>query len=755
MTKKYLLLSAIFTSFLASEAQVIIPDFNMSATSICAGQSVTFTDNSSAISTPPINSWNWNFDFSSIGGASPSTANTQGPHTVTFSNPGTYVIRLTVSNGTLTDDVTKTLNVSVGNPLPVSQNFEGTFPSGGWSVSNQNNVSGQDWQVNTSVGYSSSRSLWRDLCSSNIGTNALYLNFPRVNLSGVTAAAVEFRLAYKAWSSTSFATLTLQASTDCGLTYTDIWTQSGEQLATVSPWFGATCFTPSSTSDWGYRMIDVSSLAGNAAVDFRLKLTDTFSNHIYIDDVSVQAYATPPNAPTSLTATAPFFNQVNLSWTDNASNEQGFQVERSTDNFATYTVLSSNLPANTTTYTDNTVSDNTTYQYRVRAFFLSLNSAYSNIATVTTPNISLNAPTGLTATAVSASRINLSWTDTEVNEAGYKVERSTDGVSFTEIASSLPANSTSYSDNGLSAGTQYYYRVRSFLGTTHSLYSNTADATTFIVISTPTTLVATAASVSQIDLTWNDNATNEAGYKVERSTDGIDFSEIADLPANSTNYSNTGLTSGILYFYRVRAYNGVVFSSYSNTAQATTQVIINTPTNLVATAISPFQIDITWEDNATNEAGYRLERSLNGVDFEVISGTGLPANSTAFSDAPLNQQTTYYYRVMAFNGPFLSSEYSNVAQATTPLATALENSLNEAIRVFPNPSKGDIIVNLAEAHLYNSTIEIYNAMGVKMIEKQQGHQSQVFLDLSNTPRGVYFVRIISEKGRFYRKIVLQ
>ncbi|MFN3316908.1 MAG: fibronectin type III domain-containing protein, partial [Raineya sp.] len=363
-----------------------------------------------------------------------------------------------VSNGILTESTNKILNVSVGNPLPVSQDFEGTFPSGGWSVSNQNNTTGQDWQVNTTVGYSSSRSLWRNLCSSSIGTNALYLNFPRVNLVGVVAAAVEFKLAYRAWSTTSFATLTLQASTNCGVSYTDVWTQSGEQLATVSPWFSTTCFTPASTSEWASRIIDVSSLSGNAAVDFRLKLTDMFSNHIYIDDVSVKGYTTPPNAPTSLTATAPFFNQVNLSWTDNDTSEQGFELERSTDNFATFTVLSNNLPPNTTSYTDNTVAPNTTYQYRVRAFFLSLNSAYSNIANVTTPNVSLNAPTSLTATAVSASRINLAWVDNDINEAGYKVERSTDGISFTEIAD-LPANSASYANTGLGSGILYFYRV--------------------------------------------------------------------------------------------------------------------------------------------------------------------------------------------------------------------------------------------------------------------------------------------------------
>jgi len=752
--KKNILVLLTWFAWQLAEAQVLIADFTMSATSICVGQSVTFTDASTAIATPPINSWNWNFDFTSIGGASPSTANTQGPHTVTFNNAGTYVIRLTVSNGTLTESVNKTLNVSVGVALPISQDFEGTFPSGGWTVSNQNSSPTQNWQQNNSVGYSSSKCAWYNLCTSNIGTNALYLNFPRVNLVGAVAAAVEFRLAYRAWSASNFATLTLQASTNCGASYIDVWTQSGEPLATVSPWFSATCFTPASTSDWGHRIIDVSSLVGNPSVDFRFKLTDVYSNHIYIDNILVQAYSTPPPAPTSLTATAPFFNQVNLSWTDNATGEQGYKVERSLDGI-TFTEIASNLPPNTTSYTDNTVSPSTLYYYRVRAYFLSLNSAYSNVASVTTPNVVLSAPSSLTATAVSSSRINLSWTDNEINEAGYKVERSPDGITFTEIASSLPANSTTYSDLGLSPGTQYYYRVRCFFGSVDSPYSNVADATTFIVVAAPTSLTATAASPSQINLAWTDNATNEVGYKVERSTDGSTFTEIADLPANSTSFANTGLPSGTLYFYRVRAYNGSIFSGYSNVAQATTQVVINPPTDLVATAVSPNQIDLNWTDNATNEAGYKVERSTDGNNFTEISGTGLGANVTTYADAPLTPNTTYYYRVRAFNGPFIFSAYSNVAQATTPLPTALEIATDKAIKVYPNPSQGNLFVNLADANLHDCKLLLYNTTGTKLLETNQANQSQVFLDLSNVPKGVYVLHIVSEKGRFYRKIVLQ
>lgn len=87
----------------------------------------------------------------------------------------------------------------------------------------------------------------------------------------------------------------------------------------------------------------------------------------------------------------------------------------------------------------------------------------------------------------------------------------------------------------------------------------------------PSNLSATAASSSQVNLSWTDNSNNETGFRIERSTDGSNFSQIATRGAGVTNYSNTGLDSCTRYYYRVRAYNGGGDSEYSNTANAKTQ----------------------------------------------------------------------------------------------------------------------------------------------------------------------------------------
>jgi hypothetical protein len=87
----------------------------------------------------------------------------------------------------------------------------------------------------------------------------------------------------------------------------------------------------------------------------------------------------------------------------------------------------------------------------------------------------------------------------------------------------------------------------------------------------PSNLTATAASSSVINLTWNDDANNETGFYIERSTaSGSSFSQIASVGANVTSYQNTGLSASTTYYYRVRAYNGLGSSAYSNEASATT-----------------------------------------------------------------------------------------------------------------------------------------------------------------------------------------
>src|SRR3989442_2245929 len=93
---------------------------------------------------------------------------------------------------------------------------------------------------------------------------------------------------------------------------------------------------------------------------------------------------------------------------------------------------------------------------------------------------------------------------------------------------------------------------------------------------TPSDLVARPVSLSQINLAWTDNATDEDGFRVERCTGPgcTSFTEIAILGQNVTAFTNTGLNAGTNYSYRVRAYNPVGNSAYSNAVPSTTPFLV-------------------------------------------------------------------------------------------------------------------------------------------------------------------------------------
>lgn len=188
---------------------------------------------------------------------------------------------------------------------------------------------------------------------------------------------------------------------------------------------------------------------------------------------------------------------------------------------------------------------------------------------------------------------------------------------------------------------------------------------------TPANLSATAQSASTISLEWDDMATNELAYEIERCEGAgcTDYTLLVGLGADVESYSDSGLVEETSYSYRVRATNTIGASGYSNEASATTEPLPappdGDPTNLVATSDAPGLVSLMWDDNATNEGGYNIER-CTGVgcsDFAAIVVTG--ADVVSYDDSTVAAETSYEYRVQAVNEAGVST-YSNTAAVTTP-----------------------------------------------------------------------------------------
>ena len=388
-----------------------------------------------------------------------------------------------------------------------------------------------------------------------------------------------------------------------------------------------------------------------------------------------------PTAPGSLTATASGPVQINLSWT--ASTETGgaistYLVERcagaSCSNFAqigTSTTLS---------YNDSSLTGSTTYNYRIRARDTNNNTGpYSNTATATTAAPTFATPSSLTATASGPVQVNLSWaaaTETGGTITQYQIQRCS-GANCTNFAQSGTSTTLSYSDtSGLLGSTSYSYQVRATDGTNFSGFSNTATATTAAPIFTaPSALTATAASSTQINLSWT--AGTETGgaiaqYLIQRCSGASCTSFTQVGTSTTTTYSDTGLTPSASYSYRVQTSDANSnTSAFSNTASATTLVTSPTaPSGLTASASGPVQINLSW--TASTETGgtisqYLVERCTGALctTFAQI-GTSM---TTSYSDSGLTGSTTYTYRVRAQDSNNNNGPYSNTAAATTAAPT--------------------------------------------------------------------------------------
>ena len=287
------------------------------------------------------------------------------------------------------------------------------------------------------------------------------------------------------------------------------------------------------------------------------------------------------------------------------------------------------------------------------------------------------APTTLTATAVSFSGISLAWADNSTNENAFTIERCQDnGFACTEftLLAQIGANSRSYHDSGLSGSSTYRYRVSAYNSGGASSLSNEAVAATPPPPpppAAPTNLTATAVSTSQITLAWSDNSSDEVAFYVERCQDAgapcTNFEVVAGINANMTSYSDYWLQSGSTYRYRVSAVNVGGRSEHSNEASARTfdpPPPPAAPGALTATAVGISQINIAWIDNSGGQAGFYVERCTGPGCASFAQIAQLSSGVTTFPNSGLSSNTTYRYRVRAFNVNGISG-FSNTADATT------------------------------------------------------------------------------------------
>lgn len=353
---------------------------------------------------------------------------------------------------------------------------------------------------------------------------------------------------------------------------------------------------------------------------------------------------------------------VQITWTDNSMNEDGFRVERSASDAGPWTTLVTTTAGITSAQDGSGIPNQERVCYRVIAFNQYGDGPASNTSCTAFPA----APTNLVAKSADAQTIDLTWTDNSAFEDGYEVQRCCQTGWI--VVANLPANTTSYRDGGLTANTTYYYQVRAKKDQGFSASSNYASAITAATPPSPPSAYAYPASSTIISAYWIDNSGLAETFRVERSLDGgATWMAFGSLVPGQTSLNDDGRVPEQTVCYRVYAANDRGESGPSNVACTAPPI---GPTDLVATTVDYQSIGLTWTDNSAVEDGYWVLRYDCYYDdygnyycgYFIVAE--LTANTTNFIDAGLSSQTFYSYFVVAFKDGG-TSDYSNEADATT------------------------------------------------------------------------------------------
>ncbi|HQO10045.1 MAG TPA: SUMF1/EgtB/PvdO family nonheme iron enzyme, partial [Clostridiales bacterium] len=302
----------------------------------------------------------------------------------------------------------------------------------------------------------------------------------------------------------------------------------------------------------------------NDSLAYRVKgYKGTYTSNYTQADVSSLTF--PP--PTNLTYTKLDLNSIRLNWTDNSNMEDGFKIDKKVGDNAWVTAYASTA-ANAVTWTDDNADVNQTLQYRVYTYS---GSFVSNYVETTAIDNTFPAPTNLTTTQISITSANIAWNDNSTGEDKFEIERklSADAtyIKIGEITGSA-TTTKAYTDTTVVPSSTYDYRVKAVFGTNSTAYiTKTGYENTFHA---PTNLTASVETDTSIKLEWTDNSSFESGFKIDRKlgVTGSWETDFTTLGANVKTYTNTGLTAGTTYYYRVRAYFSTFYSEYTNEVNA-------------------------------------------------------------------------------------------------------------------------------------------------------------------------------------------
>jgi serine protease len=287
-------------------------DFISDKQNTCPLNPIKFTDLSTLFPT----AWAWTFQ-----GGSPATSTLANP-TVSWTTAGTYSVGLTATNINGSGSITKIGYITISNPttLPLVEGFQGAaWPPINW-VDDNKGLDSIKWERATTCGgygLSTASLLFDNYYDDASGTRDGF-QMPKLNMSSVTQATLNFDVAHARYDATYSDSLRVMLSTNCGQTWTQIFYKGGTALSTA-PDYTANLFVPTSTQ-WRTESIVITGLAaGQSNVLMSFVNQGHYGNGIYIDNVNI-SYSTTAGPTANFNSTPNICTGAATTFTDTSVN---------------------------------------------------------------------------------------------------------------------------------------------------------------------------------------------------------------------------------------------------------------------------------------------------------------------------------------------------------------------------------------------------------------------------------------------------
>lgn len=660
------------------------PLFSANATTVVVGNSITFTDASTCDAT----SWNWNFGD----GATPTTANTQGPHMVTYSSTGLKTVTLTVNGGntnTKTDYVNvidPSINMSSATIAACNGSF---FDPGGPAANYGNN---QDFTT---------------LLTPGIPGSMLQVDFTSFNL---------------------------EAASPCNKDYLKIY--DGNNI--FSPLLGTYCGTNSPGT------VTATNTSGSLLFVFHSNATTTMPGW----EANIVCTAVPIMNPTALSATATGPSEIDLHWTPNPDNNNVLLAWSPTGTFGTPATGTSYSPGstlpgggtviangNTSSFAHTSLSPSTTYYYKAFSVTTDLHYSLGIEASATTllqPTLSVNpllinvaAPATDTSFTINS---NTQWTTSSDQSWCIPVAS---GTGLTQASVSL-------SENTFASQRVAHVSVTVASLPSQTVTINQSAAAPYLTISPDQPGSAPAAN--SIDFTIHTNTvwvlSSDQSWCVpgtlSGSGDGTSTASIAENFSVAPRVAHITVTG-----------NGTIIATATITQDGAAPFLNVTPPTY---NVNAYENTVTYTVNSNTNW-----TALSDAGWCTVTPSGT-ANGTIQAVCQYNPSGSERIANISISASGVSTQVVTVAQ--NKVTAGVSETRVRDVLIYPNPTKGVFSIQVDKTKYPEFKVQIADAVGNRVLERECSGAPSYEFDLGRVANGAYFVKILLPNETLITRLIV-